>query len=518
MSSTEFVVTKEESIKRILSILIAQGYSEDENRKRQFVDRLRNLLSTMTTWNPDIFLVHHDGTILVADVQLLEERRPQCIPTAMEQAVPMIGSNFGPIEIVLYIPMGGVLEPHTIQKAARLNIAVETTDRGGSLCRILEPSTICQSHPANAEERKAIESQRVSGWVIPRVLVQKLGNIKNLEYADYLQKFATDYFNASTPVSLSFQYKLTSQCIENIIKSKYDLDLCCEPLQVSKDLQKMARRKGESRDHFLHSFQTFLMGALVLENYVGSSSSPFVLCKRYPRMDLPWLLASIFHDFGFDLANLESCLGIAIGELKYESRVNLAYSALLNSLYDFQKNNGDLDDWNPDLHVVKSSDLERVLFNAGIEKSAKATRERLRVNHGILSAHEIINLAERLPKQKSGVTPIFISSALSASMHDKVLWAELFSNSILPADASRFPLLYLLILCDTLAEAGRPRTTKIGHQEAVLVSFDVRDNVIHSAVFFSEPERASTMNFWSRFVQERCFTNALLKLECKCLL
>jgi hypothetical protein len=516
MSSTAFIVAKEKEIKRISSILTAQGYSEDENRKREFVDKLRDLLNGMTAWNPDIFLVHQSEGVLVADIQLPEERRAQYIPIAMKQAVPKIGSNFGPVKVVLYIPMGGVLEPETIQKAARLNVAIEAVNSAETICRILEPSTVCQCFEPSEEEKLAIESQRVSHWIIPRVLVQNLRNIKNLEYSSHLEQFATEYFHTPTPVRLGVQYKLASKCIENIIKSTYNLDLCCEPLQVSKGLQKMARRKGKSRDHFLHAFQTFLMGALVLDNYVGSSS-PFVLCKRYPRIDLPWLLASIFHDFGFDLANLESCLDIAIGELKYESRGNLAYSTLLNSMYDFQKNDGDLDEWHPDSYVVRSSGLGLILFNAAIEKSAKATHERLRANHGVLSAHEIINLGERLSKEKSGLTQTFISSALSASMHDKTLWAELFSNSILPVDASRFPLLYLLILCDTLAEAGRPKTTQIGQEEAVLVNFDVRDNVIYCVVRFSEPEGACTMNFWSRFVQEKCFTNTPLKLECKCL-
>lgn len=517
MSSTEFTSRKEQIIERISQNLIAKGYSKDRSRKEQFVDTLRNLLRAKTTWNPDIFLVHPRRPILIADVQLLEERQNQYIPVAMEQAVPNLGSDFGPIEVVLFIPIGGDLDPITIQKATALNVVVNAIDSTGVIHRILDAPTVCRTYKAKRNEQQVVKSQQTSRWVIPQVLVQKLNTLRNLEYLSQLQQFASDYFDASTPIHLSTQYKLASQCIENIFEF-YDLDPCCRPLRISKDLQKIARRKGESRDHFLHQFQTFLMGALILDSYVGSTSSPLILCKRYPRLDLPWLIASIFHDFGFDLANLDSSLDIVIGELRYESRGNLHYSTLLNSFHDFKNSNGDLDDWNPDSYIVQNTNLTDILFRAAIEKSARKTGKRLRANHGVLSAHKIVNLLEQLVEQAPSLVPVFMSSALSVSMHDKKIWAELFANSILPIDASKFPLLHLLILCDTLAEAGRPKSVNTGQQDAILTGFDLKNNIVCGSIWFSEPQRAYTMNFWAHFVQEKCFTNTFLKLKCRSLL
>jgi hypothetical protein len=517
MSETAFIAAKNQLVERILSCLVAQGYSRDDRRKLHFVDSLRDSLGGKTTWNPDIFLIHSNGTVLVADAQLLEERQAQYIPAAMEQAAPRINSILPNAQIALYIPMGWVLTTDTICKAARLNIAVEAIDQSSTIHRLLNPSTICQTFRPTQAENEAIQRQKASGWVIPRVLVQRLNNVTNLEYSNQLHQFASSYFGTPTPIRLSTQYKIASQCIESIFRS-LDLNVCCEPLLISKDLQKMARRKGESRDHFLHEFQTFLIGALILDGYTRSPSSPFILCGRYRRLDIPWLIASIFHDFGFDLANLESCVNIPAGELKYEPKGNVRFSALLNSLYDFQKNTDNLDNWNPDSYIVGSSDLERILFSAALEKSSSKTGERLRANHGALSAHNIACLAERVSAQRPNLAPIFISSALSASLHDKNLWPELFSGSILPLDASRFPLLYLLVLCDTLAEAGRPRTAKIEREDAVLASFSIQGNIVRSSVWFPKLERACTMNFWSHFVQERCFANALLRFECRSLL
>jgi len=517
MTDTAYVVEKGQLIEKVLSVLSGRGYSKNEDRTTQFVDRLKNLLNSNVAWNPDIFLVHDNGGILAADVQLLEERQPQYVPVAMEIAVPKMDSSLGPVEVVLYMPMGGVLEPPTIQKAVSLNINVDVIDNAGIIHRLLDPSTIAQINSATDEERNVVKAQVNSGWVIPKVLVEKLQDVTKLEYANCLQQFAKVYTSYSMPIKLSVQYKLAYECVESIFKS-YGLDICCRSIRVTRELEKMAREKGKSRDHFLHEFQTFLIGALILDKFKGIPTSPFALCNRYPMMDLPWLIASIFHDYGYDLANLEFCIDTSICEFKPESKVNLRCSTLLNSLYDFQKNNRDVDRWNPDTYDATSSDFEKILFRSALEKSATKTGKRLRANHGVLSAHEITNLGESLSSQNPLLKPIFLSSALSASMHDKLIWAELFSNSIFPLDAARFQLVYLLILCDTLAEAGRPRKASTKEQDAVLASFNVQNNVIYSSVWFSERERALTMNFWSRFVQEKCFTNPFLKLDCRSLL
>lgn len=514
---TTFVDERAQIIQKVVRLLNEQGYSEDEAQKEMFSERLRGLLGGKITWNPDIFLVNSGGKILAGDIQLSDSNENQYIPPIMEQAVPKIDSNsFGSVSTVLYVSLGGILRPEAIQSATRLKIAVDAIDSSDNLRRILEPEVICQVFRASVSEERVIRRQKTSGWFIPHVLVKKLASLGNLEYSDRLRQFASDFFNLPTPIKLSTQYKLACQCIEDIFKSVYDVSQCCESLHTSKDLQKMARLKGETRDHFLHEFQTFLMGAIILDAHLNSGSSQFVLSRRYPRMDLSWLITSIFHDYGFDLVNLESCIPGKISEFRYISTVNIHYPPLLNSIYDFRKNGGNIDDWDPNTHSVQSNILENILFNAAIEKSS-SMGERIRANHGVISAYEIIRHAQLLAHSKPSLFSVFINSALSASIHDKKIWKKLFSNSIFPIDAQRFPLLYLLILCDTIAEGGRPKTTNVKQQDVVLASFIIRGNTINCAVWFSKPESAYIMNFWSNFVQKMCFTNSFLNLKCKSL-
>ncbi|MCJ7561187.1 hypothetical protein MUO79_11340 [Candidatus Bathyarchaeota archaeon] len=434
----------------------------------------------------------------------------------MEKAVPKLSlGSFGSVSTILYIPLGGILTPEAIQVATKLGISVDTINHSGAPQRLLDPHTVKQTFQANKAEARAIQHQKASGWLIPHVLIKELQGLQNLEYSDRLRQFALDFFNLPTPVRISTQYKLACQCVEDIFKSTYDVGQCCESLRTSRDLEKMARLKGETRDHFLHEFQTFLMGAIVLDK-LGSNSSPFVLSRRHPRADLSWLIASIFHDYGFDLVNLESCIPGSISEFRYIPLVNTHYPPLLNSLYEFRKNGGDVDDWNPNVYPVQSNILENILFNAAIEKSLSAS-ERIRANHGVISAYEIIRHAHLLAKCKPYTYPVFITSALSASLHDKKIWKKLFSGAIFPIDATRFPILYLLVLCDTIAEGGRPKTTNVKQQDAVLANFQVRNNSIYCGVWFAESENAYVMNFWSQFIQKACFTNGFLRLNCKSL-
>jgi len=513
MSTTEFVAKKEQMIQDVKRLLIGQGYFENENSRKRFSGRLRTLLGGKTTWNPDIFLVNRASGTIAADVQLCEEGRFQFIPAAMEQAAPKILSNFKTVIVALFIPIGSNIKPSTIQIAAKLKITVEVIGQRNILHRILDPITVSRIYKANTRQTAIVRLQKNSGWLIPRVLVTKLKTTRNLEYSAILREFAREYFRTKTPVSMSAQYKLVTQYVEKML-SLYGLNHCCDKLQISKELQKLARLRGESRDHFLHEFQTFLIGALILDNCRRLKLPHFSLCARCQKMDLPWLLASIFHDFGVDIANLDSSLNIGIATFPYVSKGNARFSAVLNSFYDFRANHDDLDQWNLDQYTPTCFNLQQLLFIAATERITRMG-ERIRVNHGVVSAHQLLEFEEHLSKPMNAQKPIFASSAFSAALHDKALWSELFSQSVLPIDASKFPLFYLLVLSDNLAEAGRPKTKTVQGQDAVLASFRIQGSAIYLSIWFADPERASIMNFWTSFTQERCFTKPFLTFNCK---
>lgn len=482
-----------------------------------FVNSLRVSSGSELTWNPDIFLVDTNKDFLAADVQILEGGVPQYIPSIMQEAVHRMNSVPSSGKTMLFIPIGGILGTELIEKAVALNITIGSIDRLGVIHDILIPSLIKRVMNSSKTTKRKVRKHQKLGRIMSEALVKRAGNIRNLAYSKYLKRFALAYFAVPTPVSLNVQYGLAFHCIAGILKM-YNLKDWSKHLDISKQLEKMARLKGEVRDHFLHQFQTFLIGAIILDDAMSHASirKSLRLSNRCPRLDLPWLLTSIFHDYGYSLTHIDSCIDPGPFRFTVVSSENSRYSAILNSFYDCVKNKEDVDCWDENSHRFRNTDLQGVLFNAALERKVTYGPERKPPNHGIVSAHKIMDLAEKTRDQEPAIWPVAMSCALSAAVHDRDLWAELFAKNIFPIDALRFPLIYLLVLCDTLAEAGRPKTADTHHQDEVLLSFDVNNGSVEYKIWFAKPEGAYTMNYLANFLQQICFTNALLNSNVTC--
>jgi len=225
------------------------------------------------------------------------------------------------------------------------------------------------------------------------------------------------------------------------------------------------------------------------------------------------LLASIFHDYGSTISDIESCINTGIGKFSFKPSTNLASSTFLNSFYEYSVNQADPDNWDPETFIANSTEMQRILFSA--VAAVSGSRYGIKPNHGVLSSYKILELAKVLLDERPHLKPVFYSSALSASMHDKALWYDFFVNDVFPLDARKFPLTYLLILCDTIAEVGRPKTTETSLMDA-LVKFDVNGSNVNYSVWFRKADRGYLMKFWSKFVNEFCFVNPILTLNCKC--
>jgi hypothetical protein len=516
MASVSFSAGKQNLIQQITDALALQGYTDNPTKRKSFISRLRALTGSKTVWNPDIFLMGRNNTILIADTQMIEEGHSQYISDIMEQAVPSIRSILRSPKIALFVPLGGILDPDTIQKAVALDVTVASMDRG-AVHEVLQPSSISQVHRATRRQRQEVARYQTSGRILPEVLVSKVERIRSVAYSENLRRFSGKYSHTPKTVTLNVQYDLALRCVEGILR-QYNLQDWCRHLDISMGLDKMARLKGELRDHFLHQFQTFLMGSIILNeaNSHKTNMPSFRLSNTHQELDLPWLITSIFHDYGYGIAHIESCVDPGICGYRIETRNNSRYSAMLNSFFDCARNGKDIDTWNPDSYAFENADLEGALFNAALDRTTGHRRERKRPNHGVLSAHKILSMGEPIIEQEPDLRPILLSSALSVAIHDKDLWAELFSKSVLPFDATRFPLSYLLTLCDTLAEAGRPRTENTSHQDDALLDFSIDGHNLDCQIWFAEPRRALTMNYWADFVQRRCFQNALLNIDLKC--
>lgn len=174
---------KQTLINRVKNSLIASGYIDKPKAKNRFVAKLRKLTQRETTWNPDICLSHKGKHLLVADVQLLENRRFQYIPSPMEHIAPIISANFPFVQIALFVPLGSNIKASAILSAVKSRITVEAIDQNGNLHEILDPLKTCKISETTTDQNLAINRQVNSGWFIPVVLVNRLLRVRKLEYS-----------------------------------------------------------------------------------------------------------------------------------------------------------------------------------------------------------------------------------------------------------------------------------------------------------------------------------------------
>ena len=80
-----------------------------------------------------------------------------------------------------------------------------------------------------------------------------------------------------------------------------------EGLDVLSILDDVSETIASKRPHFLHSFQTFLLGSLILDNNYERLNRAYRSCfvsSINVTIDIPWFFASLFHDVAFPFENI----------------------------------------------------------------------------------------------------------------------------------------------------------------------------------------------------------------------
>lgn len=187
-------------------------------------------------------------------------------------------------------------------------------------------------------------------------------------------------------------------------------------------MESILQRNEVYREHFVHQFQVFLIGAYVLDNIYSEIAKEFY--KKYKcRIETVWLAASTFHDFSYGLQNFdiwllqffEDTLRIKNSQTKENLNfLNIDSAMIRESLYDkIVKITGLLkSDWAEN----EKEDVIRFLYE-------KAVRDR---NHGVLSAISLLKLFDESHeiKQKINLKGI-LEAAIAIGCHDEDVWESL---------------------------------------------------------------------------------------------
>jgi len=294
----------------------------------------------------------------------------------------------------------------------------------------------------------------------------------------YLKKFCSQ-----TDVDSSVKYPYVSRSIDRLLRvsgkeSTY--------LPVMKEFEGMLKEVlPKYRDHFIHSFNVFLLGYYIL-NRLKSIKTDFDFRSNFPN--LCWMLAATHHDSAYVIEKmefwlnklLEKFLGVNPGLSSNIAQIlPMTYFDFMRAISCWHKQPmGNLAGYNLDA-------VDLALLN---EMNISITQRR---DHGVLGSLMLVH--SLAIKQgflaREGVYGNFLYTHIPAchaiSIH------HLSSIRIV---FSKHPLAFLLVLCDELQDWGRPTKSGLSKQSIELRDIQVTNDIIPTiAVTISAPKRKEQM-------------------------
>ena len=323
---------------------------------------------------------------------------------------------------------------------------------------------------------------------LSRELLDKMGSLKNVGYADLLRQFKTEYERGRTRKD---ENEVVLRTLKKLWAGKYGKRAGAKAFESFSKFEPILKAIPGYRDHMIHPFQVFLMGALIIDEHYNQFKRTYKRRLRNAKddsLDFSWLLCSTFHDFcypiqmyekfneRFFLDFLESEVSPIL--LQTEKLIldndHLRYIDQLAALYTHLQGRGPRKSkWNFDFPCKIDDDLRSEMIEEVTNK-----------NHALLSAIALLKkilmekfVQEDLPSYLSGrfSTDVY-PAALAIALHDEKMLCKL-QESISFENA---PLVFLLVYCDLVQECGRLEQQDV----AELYSFHHEGNIVESTLIF----------------------------------
>ncbi len=327
--------------------------------------------------------------------------------------------------------------------------------------------------------RKGEEDIRISF-----MLLKKLQELRNIKYRKKLKELTSNYFQKET----RDDFEIASDYVEELWKEYLGLEYPNPSIQIK--FEEIFSKEYGYREHFLHQFQVFLLGACIIDRLYDSRQEEiqsFLKSYEVP-IEIAWLAASTYHDFNYSTQKYQSWLIEYLEEvLKFKSSHVRTELGKLNLDVAVVREN----------FLLTSEKLIDIICKKYLEKPEMA-RDKINLflyekivrqrNHGLISSLTLLKIYNASKRQKkTKITKKGIEqAALSVALHDEKMWeffcgckGYLLENKKCGADCKKKnncdswdnnlktcgildtisfhtePLVYLLILCDSVHDEGR---------------------------------------------------------------
>jgi len=243
---------------------------------------------------------------------------------------------------------------------------------------------------------------------------------KNVSYGEKLRDLVNKHLTRKGD-----DYKFSRECFDSLWKSNFpgmDYPRTLEHFEAF--LQQFF---PTYREHFVHQFQVFLLGVIILDHLLQNSTKLFEGTEVDVKKDnlvKGWLLASSIHDFTYPLQEYDEW---SSEFFKQQLRIDEALSFLeLKGIYVEKTFLTRVE------HLL--SGLEEDFIKAdGCEKTILYNEIRRffyyeiaeKKNHGLMSGSYLLKRFEEEERDREEFSKVILPAALAAATHDDEIWHTL---------------------------------------------------------------------------------------------
>lgn len=245
------------------------------------------------------------------------------------------------------------------------------------------------------------------------------------------------------------------------------------------------------REHFIHQFQVFLLGLLLLnrnktlrkllENYLQRNQ----ITGNLKNVIRCWFLSSVFHDSVYSIEKINEWLGAYFRTLFSSELVDgkIPFIFLWENLFTVEK-------YEYHKNLLAKSMEEKIGTGFGAVESAKLYQffistlmgrpEGKAKNHGLLAA--LVMSSHLLGENPSDqdIRKIILESAFAVAMHTLNVAKNIYDIKRVKLNNIRndIPFAFLLVFCDNAQEWGRPWMGSLTPGTVELKKIRIEDNEV----------------------------------------
>lgn len=345
-------------------------------------------------------------------------------------------------------------------------------------------------YPEPIYKRRAIIGQKSGDGIrISLLLIKKVQELENIQYKEELTDLSSQYLMKE----IRDDFTIASEIVEKLWEKYLGLKYPNPKIQIN--FEEIFLKEFRYREHFVHQFQVFLLGSYIIDKFYNSRKKQINSFKKLhgDSIEIAWLAASTYHDFNYSTQKYNSWLLEYLQEvlMLQEKRVTDEMSRLNLDVAAVREN-----------YLSSAKDIFEILFQKKHTKNPEKIRDIIDLfiyenivterNHALLGSvtlTKIFNNSDNRKITKSGIE----QAALAIALHDEGMWEFLcgckgylleekdceklcqdkhdcksWNKNLTKCkilDSIQFnldPLIYLLIMCDTVQDEGRVQQESAG--------------------------------------------------------